>query len=433
VKLSHPKSMKHFAGPEVLLTGAFVLYAAFNLFSMAAMSISASVLLVAIFYNTRKKTQASAPGFWVELKRVVTQGPGRLFFRASVALTFALGISLAAAVFVPSLYEGNALHIQFLRTMSKVWYLFWPLLLVVGLKKLGDKNRKIVLQVWIVVSILLSATGVLQYFTGWPRPQPIPGNEPFFHTTLFLGHHLSVASILIFPFFALMDLAWKPARFLSRWITIPGIGLGLLALLGTYSRTLWVALPVGLLLWSFFNLPRKGAIAAAVLVIMGSGLALQHPQIYNRVHASMGIGDRQALWLANFQFFKDRPLTGTGWRQNEEASGYYLAARAQPGTPVFAGHAHSNLLDLLGGTGALGTVSWLAWWWVVFATLGQTRRRPGELKFPIGLLCAFIVFHINGFTQVNFWEGKVQHQLAWVIAWILFWASNQESGKSHES
>ncbi|MBU6376699.1 MAG: hypothetical protein KGQ59_11925, partial [Bdellovibrionales bacterium] len=42
-------------------------------------------------------------------------------------------------------------------------------------------------------------------------------------------------------------------------------------------------------------------------------------------------------------------------------------------------------------------------------------------------LAAFIVFHLNGLTQVNFWEGKVQHQLFWVVAWVLFW---RQQGRS---
>ena len=30
-------------------------------------------------------------------------------------------------------------------------------------------------------------------------------------------------------------------------------------------------------------------------------------------------------------------------------------------TSVFSGHAHNNLLDLLGGTGLLGAIAWIAW------------------------------------------------------------------------
>ncbi|OFZ05074.1 MAG: hypothetical protein A2070_11310 [Bdellovibrionales bacterium GWC1_52_8] len=412
---------------EFLLTAALGFYAVCSLVSMAAMSISAFLVLVAVFYHARVQAGSHGNGLWHELREACAQNSGKMFFRASLALAATLLLSLLAARVFPSLYEGHALRLQFWRTSSKLWYLFWPLLLWVGLKNLSTSNRRAVLQCWIWAFVLLSLIGIVQYFTGWPRPQVIPGNEPYFHTTLFLGHHLSVASIFIFPFFAVLDLARKPAgllgRGLSRGVLIIAVGLGVVALLGTYSRMLWVALPIGLLLWSLLSLPRKWAIMASILVVLGVGLVLQHPKIQSRVQASMGVGDRQALWNANLEFFKNRPLTGTGWRMNEEASAYFLEARTPLGAPVFSGHAHSNVLDLLGGTGALGTLAWVGWWWVIFIILGKALHSPSGLKFPVGLLCAFVVFHINGLTQVNFWEAKVQHQLAFMIAWLLLWAT----------
>ena len=49
---------------------------------------------------------------------------------------------------------------------------------------------------------------------------------------------------------------------------------------------------------------------------------------------------------------------------------------------------------------------------------GGTRAEPG---FAWGLLCAWIVFQLNGLTQVNFWEGKVMHQMMWAVAWSFVW------------
>jgi len=86
---------------------------------------------------------------------------------------------------------------------------------------------------------------------------------------------------------------------------------------------------------------------------------------------------------------------------------------------VFSGHAHNNLIDMLGGTGAIGTAAWLFWCAVVLViTLRAARKNAG---FARGLLCAWIVFHINGLTQVNFWDAKVEHQMAWMLAWTLSW------------
>ena len=76
---------------------------------------------------------------------------------------------------------------------------------------------------------------------------------------------------------------------------------------------------------------------------------------------------------------------------------------------------------MLGGTGLLGALAWLAWCWVTLKILWRGFKNPVSQSFAWGLLCAWLVFQINGLTQVNFWEGKVMHQMMWVVAWSLLW------------
>ena len=132
------------------------------------------------------------------------------------------------------------------------------------------------------------------------------------------------------------------------------------------------------------------------------------------------------------EFLKQRPLTGVGWHHNQELSGFYLMDKFKTGD-VFSGHAHNNFLDRLGSQGSFGALAWLAWCVSVIWLLLRQRKtnEPGpegesyasldrtKIVFSRGLVCAWFVFQINGLTQVNFWEAKVEHQLAWVIAWSL--------------
>jgi len=79
---------------------------------------------------------------------------------------------------------------------------------------------------------------------------------------------------------------------------------------------------------------------------------------------------------------------------------------------------------MLGGTGLIGTSFWLAWCFGLIIILIKQGRTPassdeGRLNLTRGLICAWVVFHLNGLTQVNFWEAKVQHQMAWAIFWSL--------------
>jgi O-antigen ligase len=298
-------------------------------------------------------------------------------------------------------------------------------------------KRITVLRAWLGTFVLLSAVGVVQHFTGWPRPQAIPGVPGRFHATLFLGHHLSVASVFIFPFFVLLDFlrqtpsskaaALAPSRadriaVFPRWFLLIGAVLGFMTLGLTYSRTLWVALPIGIALWALLSAPRKLRVPVVIAIILAAASATQVPWVKSRLSAQMGIHTREDLWEANLKMFESRPLTGVGLKHNQELSGYYLMEKYHSSN-VFSGHAHNNVLDFLGGTGLIGLLAWIVWWVFIFRWTICPGVRVVGYDLSLGLLCALVVFQLNGLTQVNFWEAKVQHQLMWAVAWLLLGAT----------
>jgi O-antigen ligase len=176
---------------------------------------------------------------------------------------------------------------------------------------------------------------------------------------------------------------------------------------------LWLGLPIGIALWLILHLPKRNAFALIILLVLGLGVATQIPSVNQRLKYSSGYVTRENLWRANFEFFKERPLTGAGWLRNQELSGYYLLAQDPGATKVFSGHAHNDLIDALGSTGALGALAFLLWSGGVIWLAWKARNR--------GLVCAWVVFQLNGLTQLNFWEGKVTHQMMFAVA-LTLWA-----------
>jgi hypothetical protein len=87
---------------------------------------------------------------------------------------------------------------------------------------------------------------------------------------------------------------------------------------------------------------------------------------------------------------------------------------------------------MLGSTGVIGLLAWLIWNAVWVGLLIPAKARgyvEGVGKGPYfgrALLCTWLVFQLNGLTQVNFWEAKVLHQLTWATAWLLVWAMESE-------
>jgi O-antigen ligase len=408
---------KEMSSQDQALVLGFSLYAVSTLISMAVMSIGAAVVFVALIYGFGGP-RSFADAVASELKRPEV----RQYAIVMAALLGACALSLIVAMIWPLVYGGMGPTIHFVSDIAKGWYLAWPLLLVPGLKRLGHSGRCVVLRSWLVAFGVLSAIGVAQHFTGWPRPQAIPNNPGHFHATLFLGHHLSVASVFIFPFFIALGFLRDRnfAGVLPRWALGLISVLGAITLFNTYSRTLWLALPIGLLIWLLWSLPRRLKIAAAAGFVVISAAAFNTPAIRARLDAGVGIINRKRLWAANWEFFTRRPLTGTGWHHNIEISGFYLMDLEKT-NHVFSGHAHNNVLDVLGGLGLIGLITWVAWCVVTMSFVWKLSHRARAFSVASALLCAWVVFQLNGVTQVNFWEAKVLHQMMWMVAWSLAW------------
>ena len=187
-------------------------------------------------------------------------------------------------------------------------------------------------------------------------------------------------------------------------------GAGAVVLAGTMSRTLWVALPLGLILLGVLRIrgQSRWLVVGAVLIAVGGASQLQTVQA--RLGYARGYEQRFNLWKINWEFFKMRPLTGVGFQKNNPLSaGYYR--EFMPGVKgKLVSHAHNNVLEFMGAMGGLGLLAFLAW-------SGVT----GWLAFSVspGLGCAWVVFHLNGMTQVNFFETKTLHMLIWTTAFAM--------------
>ncbi len=409
------------------LTLAYQIYAVLILGSMATMNIGAAVLLATLVVGTAIGTGQRATFFkWLRVER---QRPSSASYLTAAAFLFsACALSLIAAHYVPIVVGTQQVQVTFTSDMAKGWYLFWPIPLAAGLRLITADQRLRVFRTWLIAFTVISAIGVAQYFTGWPRPQSIPGLEGRFHATLFMGHHLSVASVWIFPFFAALDaaIAERDPRWKRLWLA--AVFLGGVTLFFTYSRMLWVAFPVALAVWILWTLPRRMAWVVLALMTVSGAFIISTEAVRGRLLNVMGIATRQDLWQANLELLHERPFTGAGWHHNLEASAWLIQQKLHS-ADVFAGHAHNNLLEVLGGTGAVGLVAWLTWWVVLIRVLAEVwvrgrdfSRGWGAPAFVRGLGCAWIAFQLNGLTQVNFWESKVLHTLMWTVAWLLYWA-----------
>ncbi len=397
-----------------------VFYAMAVSFSQASMSISAGILVVssvlAIFL---------IPPFRGSLNQLIRNIEIRHWLIASGFFLFVLFLSLIGTSINPVSYSNVDAVVHFPKDIAKFWYFLIPIFLSVHLISLTQGKQKKILKVWMLFVIALSALGWIEHFFGFPNTRVIPNSLPTkYHVILFMHHHLSIANSFIFPFFILLD-QWrlKPEQriFSSRLF----LGMTQIIVLGalffTYSRILWAALPFGILIWLLlFFRSWKVLVVAIVLGVAGAMLLKDLSFIQRRWHSTTGIKQRKEIWLANWEMFKERPILGVGFKKNHEMSGpKQLELYPEKNGDVFAGHAHSMPLDLLAGSGILGLLAWIIWWIIYFRFGWVLYRNLADWTGGAGWISAGFVFLGNGLTQVNFWEGKVLHQLMWCMGWML--------------
>lgn len=393
------------------------IYGASTLTSMAGMSIGTAILVASLLATPHLK-----PALLALRKELSQDAASRRFFWATVGLIAAMLLSLVVAAIHPVVHNQIPIYPR-AQVFAKLAYLLWPFVLLLAWRLTPAQQTNTVLRAWWWTFATVSLFAIPEFFWGWPRSQGNPDLEPFHHPVLLLGHHLSVASIWIFPFFITLDALAKRRfqKVASRQILVAALLLALLILVLLYSRILWIALPVGLAAWVLAALPRRWAMGALVLLTLLGALATQLPAVQRRWNTHTGRSDRWQLWNANLHLFQERPVTGIGFGNPIEAVRQYYVEIHPGWKNPFVGHAHNLYLEMLTGTGVIGLAVLLIWLGSLVGLIVAHGRLNVPDTLPVGLLCALLVFLINGLTQVNLWESKVFHQVAWMAGWVLSW------------
>ena len=204
----------HASKPRFVLWCGLLFYAGSTLISMATMNLGFFVLCLTLLWEGGRDRTFWAQAFAGGVRPVL-----RRYWIASGFLSVTLLMSLIWAKWSP--YRPDWNHTFSIgANIAKLWHLLIPIGVLVALKKLSISQLKSFQNVYFYLFMLLSLIGALQFFWGWPRPQPIPEFMGRYHATGFLGHHLSFASIWIFPFLGVNFNAF-PTRFLIIVMKLP--------------------------------------------------------------------------------------------------------------------------------------------------------------------------------------------------------------------
>ncbi len=199
--------------------------------------------------------------------------------------------------------------------------------------------------------------------------------------------------------------------------------LAMTSVITTYTRGAWAGLAVSGVAMATLVQPKIGLKLAAVGAIIVTLITSFSPSLRERLFSVFDLefssnSDRLFLWKINWEMFKDYPILGIGYGQNQFRAQEYATKFGQP--DAFLSHAHNNYLEMLTGTGATGLAAYLAL--IIFMlslTIKLFRKIPENNIFwrtiALGAFGAQLHLHVGGLTEANFKSIITNHHL--VIAW----------------
>lgn len=213
----------------------------------------------------------------------------------------------------------------------------------------------------------------------------------------------------------------------NRKLYIPlavAVSFGLVALLLSFTRGIWVALPLSLILVILF---RRWTWAVALIILGGVvtlGLSFLWPAFESRIlHALQGgEGERIWIWKANLQMFFDYPWLGTGYSHNVQLLPEYFKRIGAP-QGLLQSHAHNQFLHILVGTGLLGLFSYLYFWVFLIRKSYQVFKHHVSIfnaSIAMGVFAAYLTFQFGGLFESNFEHSKIRYTLAILTALIIW-------------
>ena len=336
-------------------------------------------------------------------------------------------------VFINAPRENWVRDLGALRDFVLFFFFFYTLRIFKDVKKL--------FVIILACASIIAVYGIWQHYTGidlWRHNHralmKVPWGDDVYSTVGFFNHHLTYA----YSYGMIVCIGWaillgKQQKKVSEKILLcMSLLIILTSIICTYGRGAWIALAITFPVMAFFMRRSYGILI--VLATLATGVFLYNSdsnfkyRLYTlTVDSYQSNSDRVKLWTINYQMFKDHPLVGVGYLENEPLSmSYYEKMHISNG---MAGHAHNNYFEFLSTSGILGFMAYLALIFVPFIASIRLFFKIKNLEgqeamwdrcILLAAIGAQMVFHIGGFTQATVCDSKVLHQFVLWLAVVFF-------------
>ncbi|MFC4471044.1 O-antigen ligase family protein [Streptomyces xiangluensis] len=296
-------------------------------------------------------------------------------------------------------------------------------------------RRDVRLLAWSVVALAMwqGAVGVHQYATG--TGASYMGQEIRAVGTFGPGDVMGMATVVSFGLVCAVGLALAAASVRQRVWALVCMVLLTVPLAVSFSRGAWIATVVAcgaqLVLAGLRRAVAAGAVVAAVSVILVGGFGVGSTLLQERVSSIGQVGDapdqsvtdRYTMWAAAADMWRERPLTGVGFKGFPEHRDGHASLALSSGSDIGGAGTeyrkqpllspHNMYLLVLSEQGIVGLLalagSWLALLVPALRRLVRARRArdPGdaptaESSLDCGLVaCGLLVWQLINFAYAD--------------------------------
>ena len=288
----------------------------------------------------------------------------------------------------------------------------------------GERQARRVVDGLVVVGALAAVWGLAQTLVGYGElDRRIRG--PFSHWMTFSGFLLLCDLLLVAALLFPRDGPWSRAvgsrRALVarawRWAGFAAINA---ALLGSLTRSVWVALAAALVV----AVGLRKARALALVPVAATAFVLLAPvPLVARALSIADLSDpsnydRLCMAEASLYMIAERPLTGLGPEMVEER---YPIYRPPTAPRYWVPHLHDSFLQLAAERGLPALAAYLAMTAAALAAAWIGFRREGGRAGPradlwLGALLALVAFNVAGLFENNWGDTEVQRLVLFVMA-----------------
>lgn len=329
-----------------------------------------------------------------------------------------LGITI---IIVLSVLANQDIAVKGYKTILKAKYFLFGFISIAPLawyfkNHLNEKKISWLLYSFCIATTVATISGLIGFLTGI-NPLLFKGVQDLRNSGLFgmimnYAHNMSYFLIIIVGLFIYREQTKKyiNIKFLVGVLIVNFIGMYF-----SYTRGAWLAVLAGIPFFFFKDHKKLFLSICCGLVLLG---AAAYFVAGDKVIRPQSERERISQWMAAIYAFKERPILGYGYLNFEPYSGE-IKERYNLGSVKFVSHAHNNFLEMLGGTGILGFLAFVAWLIFWFKEMLAKDSVVAKISVPF-----IIVFIVGGLTQstVSLGINLFFVMAAWSVATAFEWS-----------